>query len=117
GGGSGTNRQIIRGGSGDDLIQVSGSGNTIIEPGPGLDGLTITGGTIAIRLFPGDVPAGREEAIPCRSGVTIEFKGFPLRTAIPTGTVKETQSITDPKTRGTYLINVTDTTGCKIERP
>jgi hypothetical protein len=54
-----------------------------------------------------------------QNGVTIEFRGFPLRTPIPaTGTAKNTttQTVTDSKTKGTYLINVTDTTGCTITR-
>jgi hypothetical protein len=97
-------------------------GYTLVEPGTGLDTIIIAGtaSDIKIRIFPGDVPAGREEVIPCQSGVTIEFRGFPLRTPIPvtTGTAKNTttQTVTDPKTKGTYLINVTDTTGCTITR-
>jgi hypothetical protein len=55
--------------------------------------------------------------IPCQSGVTIEFRGFPLRTPIPVTTGNTmTQTVTDSKTKGTYLINVTDTTGCTITR-
>jgi hypothetical protein len=77
----------------------------IIDPGQGLDQVNAGKGKDTIIIRPGDVPGFQTEIIDCgEDNDTVLLYGFPRGIQLPGTGTNAPVTITDPISRGTYLL-------------